>query len=204
MPRKIDPAFSWPASKVELRDIGKIIPYGDNPRTHPPGQITLIAASMKEDGVTAPILVDENGIILYGHGRRLAAIENGYTRYPVIVARGLSEAKKKALRVKDNSLALMSGWDRSLIVGEIASLKTSGYNIGLLGFGEAQLVQFETVPGPPAGGFPTFGENIPTEYCCPRCKFSWSGQPKPEAETPAPPKPAEKSTRAQRRAAAPK
>jgi hypothetical protein len=146
---------------------------------------------MAEDGVTAPILVDEEGVILYGHGRRLAAIRNGYARFPVIVARGLTDAKKRALRIKDNALALMSSWDSGLIRTEVADLKSAGYDLKLLGFGETQLVQFMTTPGPPAQ-FAAFGENIPTEFCCPKCRYVWSGNPKPTAEEPTKPAPKKK------------
>jgi ParB-like chromosome segregation protein Spo0J len=97
---------SWPASKVEIWPIEKISPYKNNPRSHSEDQVDLIAKSMEDDGVTAPILVDEKGEIIYGHGRRLAAMKNGYAKYPVIVARGWSEDKKRAARVKDNSIAL--------------------------------------------------------------------------------------------------
>ena len=61
---------NWPASRVELWPIDRIREYPKNPRTHSDAQIALIAHSMKEDGVTAPILVDEEGIIIAGHGRR--------------------------------------------------------------------------------------------------------------------------------------
>src|SRR5512146_293876 len=103
-----DPAMAnvseakWPAAKVSLWPIGKIKPYPHNPRTHPPAQIELIARSMKEDGVTAPILVDEKGVIIYGHGRLAAARQCGFKRYPVAVARGWSDARKRAARIKDN------------------------------------------------------------------------------------------------------
>src|SRR5665213_1657614 len=135
-------AEGWPASKVELRPLSWITPYENNPRSHPPAQIELIAASMREDGVTSPILTDENGVIIYGHGRRLAALQNGYDEYPVIIAKGWSDDKKRAVRIKDNSYSGLSGWDQELIRGEIAMLKSTGYELTLLGFGDTQLVQF--------------------------------------------------------------
>lgn len=167
---------SWPAAKVEMRSLESILPYQHNPRTHPPAQIELLAASMKEDGVTAPIMVDEDGVILYGHGRLLAAKKNGFKKFPVIVAAGLSEDRKRAIRIKDNQIALLSGWDNELVKFEIESLKRTGYDVALLGFGEAQLVQFMTTPQPPSS-FPQFDEDIPTAYCCPNCRYSWSGNP---------------------------
>ncbi len=130
----------WPASKTELRSLESIKPYEKNPRTHPPEQIDLIARSMQDDGVTTPILVDENGVIIAGHGRRLAALKNEYEKYPVVVARGWSEDKKRAVRLKDNAYGLLSGWDKALIGAELAELKVAGFDMPLLGFPESQLI----------------------------------------------------------------
>ena len=115
------------------------MPYEKNPRTHPQGQIDLLAASMRDDGVTTPILIDEDGVIIYGHGRRLAALQNGFQQYPVAIARGWSEEKKRVVRLKDNSIGLLSGWDATLVTSELQELKLSGYDIELLGFPETQL-----------------------------------------------------------------
>lgn len=130
----------WPASKVTLWPIEKIIPYDKNPRTHPQSQIDLIAASMLQDGVTAPIMVDDDGVIIYGHGRRLGALKNGFEKYPVIVARGWTEEQKLAARIKDNQIAMLSGWDKELVGSQIGSLHTIGYDVALLGFSEPQLL----------------------------------------------------------------
>jgi ParB-like nuclease domain len=127
----------WPASSVEIRPLASIIPYDKNPRSHPPEQIDLIAESMRTDGVIAPILVDEKSVIIYGHGRRLAAQKNGFKNYPIIVAKGWSEKQKQAVRIKDNSYAALSGWDHTLLRGEAIGLKAAGYDMPLLGFSEA-------------------------------------------------------------------
>ena len=174
---------SWPAAKVTLWPVEKIIPYEHNPRTHPPAQIDLIAASMKEDGVTAPIMVDEGGIILYGHGRLMAALQNGYKKYPVIVAANLTDVRKRAIRIKDNALALLSGWDNELMKFEIESLTRAGYEMKLLGFGDAQLVNFTTSLKPP-GEFGEFGEDIEILHQCPRCGFKGSGDWSPKKKKP--------------------
>jgi hypothetical protein len=171
---------SWPASKIEIWPIEEIKYYNKNPRTHPPAQLELIASSMKENGVTMPVLVDDDGVLIAGHGRVQAARMNGFGAFPVVVARGWSEERKKAVRLQDNASALLSGWDNELVAGEIAFLQGAGYNLSLLGFGEAQLVQFTTTPGPPSQ-FPTVGENIATEFECPKCSYKWSGAPKPKA-----------------------
>lgn len=178
---------SWPASKVSLWPIDKIIPYENNPRTHPPAQIDLLARSMLEDGVTTPILVDEEGVIIAGHGRLMASMQNGFKKYPVAVARGWTEERKRAVRVKDNQYGLMSGWDRELIRGEIAFLSGAGEDVSLLGFGDAQLVQFTTLPGPPSE-FQAFGEDIPVTHRCPKCGYTGSGDWRAKPQEPAAPK----------------
>lgn len=136
----------WPATTVRMTPLEQIIPYGKNPRQHSPEQIELIAKSMIEDGVTSPILVDEDGVIIYGHGRRMAAEKNGFTQYPVIVAKGWTEQQKRAYRIKDNSLALLSTWSTDLLRVELGELSSAGYDMPLLGFDDVQLVQFMSVP----------------------------------------------------------
>lgn len=165
-----------PAMHPEMRPLHKISPYPMNPRTHPPAQIDLLAKLLQKRGADQPIVVDEDGVILKGHGRRLAALAAGMEEFPVVVRRGLSEVEKSALRIEDNAVSLLSGWDQELIRAEVGVLKAEGYELSLLGFGEAQLVQFTTTPGPPAQ-FPAVGEDIPTDFCCPRCGHAWSGNP---------------------------
>lgn len=151
----------WPAADVQMRKLDQIKPYPSNPRTHPQAQISQLAKDMIEDGVTMPILIDEDGIIIAGHGRLLAAQANGFEEYPVVIARGWSEERKRAVRLKDNQVALLSGWDHELVRSEIYSLKSAGYDVQLLGFSEASLRGFgigatgageqdpEVVPEPP-------------------------------------------------------
>lgn len=166
----------WPALRPELRPLNRIIPYPNNARTHPPAQVELLAKLMKRHGVDQPIAVDEDGVILKGHGRLRAAYEAKFEEFPVVVHRGLPEAEKAAMRIADNQVALLSGWDRELIRGEMAALKAAGYEMPLLGFGDGQLVSFMTTPGPPSE-FPEYGEGIETHYKCPKCGYRWSGKP---------------------------
>lgn len=180
---------NFPAVGAKLWPLPKIKPYPRNARTHPPAQIKLLAAIFLKHGVDQPIVVDEGGVILKGHGRREAAIEAGLTEYPVVQRSGLTEAEKIAMRIEDNQLALLSGWDNELVRGEIAVLQKFDYDLNLLGFGESQLVSFTTTPGPP-GSFRTFDESIPIEHECPRCSYKWSGNSSPaKEEPPAAPKP---------------
>ena len=123
-----------PADKVERWKIEKLVPYARNARTHSDEQVGQIAASIKEWGWTTPVLVDETGSIIAGHGRTLAAHRLQMTEVPVMVARGWSEAKKRAYVLADNKLAMNAGWDNEMLALELADLKDAGYDLGLTGF----------------------------------------------------------------------
>lgn len=129
----------WPATRPEMWPLSKIKPYPNNPRTHPPTQIALLAELMKRHGVDQPIVVDEDGVILKGHGRLLAAPLAGFDEFPVVVHHGVPETEKIKMRLQDNQVALLSGWDQELVRGEMGVLTSAGENITLLGFPEAQL-----------------------------------------------------------------
>lgn len=171
---KTSPSKSWPLTRIKE--------YPHNPKTHPPAQITLLANLLKKFGADQDIVVDDKGVILKGHGRKLAAAEAGMKDFPVTQRFGLSEDDKIALRIADNQVPLLGGWDNELVRFEIERLRRSDYPIELLGFGEQQLVEFTTIPGPPAGGFAAFGEDIDTEHECPKCHYRWSGKATPEAD----------------------
>jgi methylase of polypeptide subunit release factors len=128
----------WPATSTAMWPLDKIKPYEKNPRTHPQGQVQLLAKMMQRFGVDQPIVVDENGIILKGHGRRLAALAAGFDQFPVVVHRGLSEDDKRAVRIADNQVALLSDWDEELLKAEIIDLREQGFDLPLLGFDDEQ------------------------------------------------------------------
>jgi ParB-like chromosome segregation protein Spo0J len=129
-----DTQENWPASAVERRSIDKLVPYARNARKHRPSQIAEIAASMREFGWTVPLLVDERDLIIAGHGRIDAALMLGIKEVPVIVARGWTEAQKRAYRIADNQLALHATWDRALLKIELADLRDQAVNLELMGF----------------------------------------------------------------------
>jgi len=106
----------WPADKVERWSIDRLIPYAKNARTHTDAQVAAIAASIKEWGWTTPALVGEDGGLIAGHARVLAARQLGIAEIPVMVAAGWSEAQKRAYVLADNQLAITgSGWDPELL-----------------------------------------------------------------------------------------
>jgi len=132
----------WPAEKIEMRKMNELIPYARNSRTHSDAQVAQIAASIKEWGWTTPILVDEEGTIIAGHGRTLAARKLGLAEVPVMVARGWSEAQKKAYVIADNQLAMNAGWDTELLAVELKELGELGFELDLIGFDDKALANF--------------------------------------------------------------
>ena len=82
-----------------------------------------------------PALVDENGVLICGHCRTAAAAKLKQTSIPVIVARGWSEEEKQAYRLADNELAARASWDFDLLGSELCDLRSSGFDLDLIGFG---------------------------------------------------------------------
>lgn len=124
----------WPADKVERRSVAALVPYARNARTHSDAQVAQLAASIREWGWTVPVLVDEAGTIIAGHGRVLAAQKLGLDSVPVMVASGWSEAQTRAYVLADNQLAQNAGWDANLLKIELGELDASGFDLGLIGF----------------------------------------------------------------------
>tara|TARA_R100001443_G_scaffold47628_1_gene60205 strand:+ start:2486 stop:3112 length:627 start_codon:yes stop_codon:yes gene_type:complete len=94
---------------------------------------------MVEWGWTNPVLVDESGNVLAGHGRILAARQLGYEDVPTMVADGWTEAQKKAYVIADNKLAENAGWDTGMLSVELGELDTDGFDLSLIGFDEDAL-----------------------------------------------------------------
>lgn len=129
----------WPADKVERRAVASLVPYARNARTHSPEQVDQIAASIREWGWTVPILVDEDGGLIAGHGRVMAAKKLGLPDVPVMVASGWSEGQKRAYVLADNKLALNAGWDNDMLKVELAELADMDFDLDLTGFGADEL-----------------------------------------------------------------
>lgn len=132
MPRKL--TNKQEAYKYKINQISELIPYINNSRTHSDEQINQIASSIKEFGFTNPVLIDEQGGIIAGHGRVLAASKLGLTEAPCIVLTGLTEAQKKAYIIADNQLPQNAGWDLDMLKLELETLQELDFNIGLIGF----------------------------------------------------------------------
>ena len=133
-PVKTAPASPhWPAAKVALWDIEKLIPYARNAKQHSATQVAQLAASMREWGFTMPVLAAEDGTIIAGHGRVLAARQLDWKKLPVMIAKGWTEAQRRAYVLADNRLA-ESPWDDELLAVELDALAADKFDMSLLGF----------------------------------------------------------------------
>lgn len=125
--------------RFEKVDIDKLVPYARNARTHSKEQILQLRASLREFGFVNPVIVDKDLNVIAGHGRILAAKEEGITEVPCVFVEYLTEAQKRAYIIADNRLALNAGWDAEMLSVEIADLQGVDFDISLLGFDDAEL-----------------------------------------------------------------
>ena len=125
--------------KIVYKKTTELIPYANNSRTHSEYQVGQIAASMREFGFTNPVLIDEQGGIIAGHGRIMAAQRLQLADVPTIMLAGLTEAQRKAYVIADNKLALNAGWDFEMLAVEIDGLNDMGFDLNLLGFSQDEL-----------------------------------------------------------------
>ena len=126
-------------TQMELISIDKLIPYANNARTHSPAQINKLRSSLREFGFINPVIVDKELNVIAGHGRILAAREEGITEVPCVYADHLTEAQKKAYIIADNRMAMDAGWDEELLRVEIEALQTENFDPLLTGFDEKEL-----------------------------------------------------------------
>jgi DNA modification methylase len=131
--------------KIEMRDIGSIKPYDNNPRLND-AAVDAVARSIQEFSFRQPIVVDEDGVIIVGHTRYKAALKLGMKKVPVHVAKGLSPAQAKAYRLADNQTATMSGWNEDLLPIELAALQEMDFNLDLTGFSAEDILRYLDPP----------------------------------------------------------
>lgn len=126
-------------SEMKLVPISKLVPYINNARTHSPSQINKLRSSLREFGFINPVIIDRDYGVIAGHGRILAAKEEGITEVPCVFADYLTEAQKKAYIIADNRMAMDAGWDEELLRVEIEALQAESFDPLLTGFDEKEL-----------------------------------------------------------------
>lgn len=130
---------------IEARPLEALAPYARNPKQHGEEQLAKLVSSLREFGWTFPILTDEHGEVIAGHGRLLAAqrvLKHGWTipgwpdasTAPVLAKGGLTESQKRAYRILDNRVAEESGWDQDLLSLELDGLAEAEFDLALTGF----------------------------------------------------------------------
>ena len=124
---------------MQLVPISKLVPYVNNARTHSPEQVMKLRSSLREFGFINPIIIDRDYGIIAGHGRLLAAKEEGITEVPCVFVDYLTEAQKKAYILADNRMAMDAGWDEELLRVEIEALQGEAFDVSLTGFDENEL-----------------------------------------------------------------
>lgn len=127
------------ASRFEQVSVDKLVPYARNSRTHSKEQILQLRSSLREFGFVNPCIVDKDLNIIAGHGRIMAAKEEGITEVPCVFVEHLTEAQKRAYIIADNKLALNAGWDNELLSVELAELQGADFDLSLLGFDDKEL-----------------------------------------------------------------
>ena len=130
-------------SQIEQIAVGKLRPHPSNTHTHSKKQLAQLAKSIKHLGFIDPIMRNENGQIIAGHGRWIAAKQLGLRRVPVITVSGLSDVHQRAFILAANKLVENAGWDRPGLALEIYQLAPlfaeAGLDFELTGFEPAEI-----------------------------------------------------------------
>lgn len=126
-------------TEMQIVPITKLVPYVNNARTHSPEQINKLRSSLREFGFINPVIIDRDFGVIAGHGRILAAKEEGIAEVPCVFADHLTEAQKKAYILADNRMAMDAGWDEELLRVEIEALQAEAFDLSLTGFDEKEL-----------------------------------------------------------------
>ena len=121
---------------LQYKPLEMLIPYARNARQHSDAQVAQIAASIREFGWAAPIIVDAQSNVIAGHGRLLAARKLGLAEVPVVSLDHLSDTQRRALILADNKIAENATWDEAVLGVELAALSEAGFELGLTGFSQ--------------------------------------------------------------------
>lgn len=124
---------------MRLVPIDKLVPYVNNARTHSADQIMKLRSSLREFGFINPVIIDRDYGVIAGHGRLMAAKEEGFTEVPCVLVDHLTEAQKKAYILADNRYAQDAGWDEEMLRVEIEALQGMDFDVSLTGFEDTEI-----------------------------------------------------------------
>lgn len=128
-------------SEMQLVAVDKLVPYANNARTHSQEQINKLRSSLREFGFINPIIIDRDFGVIAGHGRIMAAKEEGISEVPCVFVDHLTEAQKKAYILADNRMALDAAWDEDLLRVELEALEAYDFDMALTGFEAKELAE---------------------------------------------------------------
>ena len=126
-------------TEMKMVSTSKLIPYVNNARTHSQEQVNKLRGSLREFGFINPVIIDSDFNVIAGHGRLMAAKEEGIEEVPCVLVDYLTEAQKKAYILADNRYAQDAGWDEELLRLEIESLEGMDFDVSLTGFNEDEI-----------------------------------------------------------------
>lgn len=126
-------------TEMKMVSTSKLIPYVNNARTHSQEQINKLRGSLREFGFINPVIIDSDFNVIAGHGRLMAAKEEGIEEVPCVLVDYLTEAQKKAYILADNRYAQDAGWDEELLRLEIESLEGMDFDVSLTGFDDQEI-----------------------------------------------------------------
>jgi ParB-like chromosome segregation protein Spo0J len=162
--------------KLEQVDLESLIPYARNAKKHSDEQVAQIAASIREFGFNAPVLIDKQNGIIAGHGRVLAARKLGLDKVPCLKLTHLSESQRKAYILADNKIAENGGgWDEELLRLELRELSDElHFDINKVGFSEAELGNLFLEPNFEPGTEEEQGKlDEKSPVICPKCSHEF-------------------------------
>ena len=151
---------------VESKKLSEVHPYENNPRRND-GAVGAVAESIRQCGYIAPIIVDENGVILAGHTRYKALRQLGYQEADVVVKSGLTEEQKRKYRLLDNKTGELAEWDVDLLEMELDGLDFGSLDLDW-GLSSAEGLDLDEAAS-------TQSEEEETETIhCPKCGFEFA------------------------------
>lgn len=127
--------------QIVMRGVGTLTVNPRNSRTHSPGQVATIVASIKRFGFTMPLMVDGEGMVIAGHGRLLAAQQLELAQVPTIDGSYLTPEERSAYVIADNQIALTADWDLDMLSSELDLLGAAGFDLSEIGFDDAALAK---------------------------------------------------------------
>jgi DNA modification methylase len=129
---------------LAMRSVESLVPYSRNARIHSEDQILQLRSSLREFGFVAPLLIDNEGNILAGHGRLVAAKAEGFSEVPCVLVEHLTETQRRAYILSDNRLAEQATWDAELVSLELQELQEAGFDFSITGFDEEDIILDES------------------------------------------------------------